>query len=99
MYAGFSEKMWALYCNAGHPVMENIVYQLFLVVCRPNQLNFTQLIAVTFATVSPVARISQQGAKNHKWRHILKIQYWWMQEPPRKSRSRHVNFIPIYLDP
>jgi len=29
MYAGFAEKMWALYCNAGHPVMENIVYQLF----------------------------------------------------------------------
>jgi len=43
--------------------MENIVYQLFLVLCRPNELNFTQLIAATFTTVSPVARISQQGGK------------------------------------
>ena len=45
--------------------MENTVYQLFLVLCRPNQLNFTQLIAVTFTTVRQVARISQQG-ENHK---------------------------------
>ena len=27
MYAGFAEKMWALYCNVGHLVMENIVHQ------------------------------------------------------------------------
>jgi len=33
--------------------MEKIVYQLFLVLCRPNELNFTQLIAVTFTTVTP----------------------------------------------
>jgi len=45
--------------------MENTVYQVFLVLCRPNQLNFTQLIAVTFTTVRQVARISQQG-ENHK---------------------------------
>jgi len=25
---------------------------LFLVLCRPNELNFTQLIAVTFTTVN-----------------------------------------------
>jgi len=67
MYAGFAEKMWALNaCNAGHPVIENIVYQLLFVLCRPNEINFTQLIAVTFATVRPVARISQRGAKNYK---------------------------------
>jgi len=47
--------------------MENIVYQLFLVLCHPNQLNFTQLIAVTFTTVRTVARISQQGGRKHKW--------------------------------
>jgi len=47
--------------------MENIVYQLFLVLCRPNELNFTQLIVVTFTTVRPVARISQLGGcKNHE---------------------------------
>jgi len=38
--------------------MENIVYRLFLVLCRSNELHFTQLIAVTFTTVRLVARIS-----------------------------------------
>jgi len=46
--------------------MENVVYQLFLVLCRPKELNFTQLIAVTFTTVRPVTRILQQGGGNHK---------------------------------
>jgi len=76
MYAGFAEKMWALYCNAGHPVMENIVYQLFFVLCRPNELNFTQLIAVTFFTVRPVDRISRQRRKKSQGGNIFKIQYW-----------------------
>ena len=31
MYVGFAEKMWTLFCNAGHPVMENIVYSFFKV--------------------------------------------------------------------
>jgi len=54
------------------PVMENIVFQLFLFLCRPNELNFTQLIAAPFATVRPVGRISQQGGgKYHKGGHIF----------------------------
>ena len=71
-------------CNAGHPVMENIVYQLFLVLRHPNELNFTELMAVTFNTVRPVARISQQGTKNHNGEHIFKYNIDCMQQQPRK---------------
>jgi len=77
--------------------MENIVYQLFLVLCRPNELNFTQVIAVTVTTVIPVARIWQQGAKNHKGAHFLNTILTVCSKGQEKSRLRHVNFI--YLDP
>jgi len=74
MYASFPAKMQALCCNAGHPVIDNIVtvYQLFLVLYRPNELTFTQLIAVTFTTptVRPVVRISQQGCQKSQGGHI-----------------------------
>jgi len=65
--------------------MENIVYQLFLVLCRPNELNFTQLIAVTFTTLSPVSRILQQGGQNHKGGKFFKYNIECMQQPPRKK--------------
>ena len=96
MYAGFAEKMWALCCNAGHPATENIVYQLFLVLCRLKELNFTQLIAITFTTVRTVARISQQGgAKNHKVGTFLNTILDVCSNRQEKSRLRHVNFIHI----
>jgi len=46
-------------------------YQLFSVLCRPNELNFTQLIAVAFTTVRPITRNSQRGrgGKNHTAEH------------------------------
>ena len=65
--------------------MENIAYQLFLVLCRPNELKFTQLIAVTFTTVRPVARISQQGGQKSQGGHICKYNIECMQQPPRKK--------------
>jgi len=100
IYAGFAEKMWTLCCNAGHPVMENIVYQLFLVLCRHNEPNFTQLIAVTFTTVRPVARISQQGdQKSQGGACFLNTMLHACSNRHEKSRLRHVNFIHIYLDP
>jgi len=55
--------------------MENIVYILFLVLRRPNELNFTQLIAVTFATVRPVARIFSVGETKISWMNIFQMQY------------------------
>ena len=79
--------------------MESIVYQLFLVLCRPNELNFTQLIAVTFTTVRPAARISQQGGQKSQGATFFKYNIECMQQPHEKSSLRHVNFIPIYLDP
>jgi len=51
--------------------MENIVHQLFSVLCCPNELNFTQLIVVTFTTVRPVARISQQRRPKITRGHIF----------------------------
>ena len=66
--------------------MENTVHQLFLVLCRPNKLNFTEMIAVTFTTVRPVARISQQGAKNHKGGGtFFKYGIDCMHQQPRKK--------------
>jgi len=41
--------------------MESIVYHLFLVLCRPNELNFTQLIPVTFTTVRPSQGFRSRG--------------------------------------
>ena len=53
--------------------MENMVCHLFLVLCRPSEQNFTQLIAVPFTTVRPVARISQQeeGVQKSQGGHIF----------------------------
>jgi len=99
MFAGFVEKMWALCCNAGHAVMKSIVYQLFLVLCRPNELNFTQLIAVTFTTVRPQPRFRSREAKSHKGAHFLNTILNVCSNPHKKSRLRHVNFINNYLDP
>jgi len=65
--------------------MENIVYQLLFILCLPDELNFTQLIVVTFTTVWPVARSSQQGGcKNHKGGTFLKYDIECMQQPQRK---------------
>jgi len=66
---------------------------------RPNELNFTQLIAVTFATVRPVARISQLGSQKSQGGTFLKYNIECMQQPLRKKSLRHVNFIHTYLDP
>ena len=98
MYAGFAEKMWALCCNVGNPVLESVVYQLFLVLCRTNELNFTQLIAVTFTTVRPVARISQQGSQKWQGGTFCKYNIGCMQQPLRKKSLRHANFIHIEFD-
>ena len=49
---------------------------IFLVLCRTNELNFTQLIAVTFTTFRPVARISQQGSQKSQGGSMFKTQYW-----------------------
>jgi len=64
------------------------MYQLFFVLCRPNELHFTQLTPVTLTTVRPVARITQQGG------HIIEC----MQELPRKKSLATCKFIHIYLD-
>jgi len=93
MFAGFAEKMWTLCCNAGHAVMESIVYQLVLVLCRPNEQNVTQLIVVTFATVRTAASISHQGAKYHKEAHIFNITLNVCSNLHEKNRLRHVNFF------
>jgi len=62
--------------------MENNVYQLFFVLCRPNELTFTQLIAVTFTTVRPVTSILQQGGtKITFFRYNIEC----MQQPPGKK--------------
>jgi len=79
--------------------MENIVYQLFLVLCRPNELNFTQLIVVTFTAVRPVARISQQrGQKITRGQHFLNTILNVCSNRHEKSRLWHLNFIHIYLE-
>ena len=67
------------------PSNANIAHQLLLVFCRPNQLHFTQLIAVTFTTVWPVDRTSQQGVKNHKGGTFFKYNIECMQQPLRKK--------------
>jgi len=71
--------MWALCCNAGHPVMENIVYQLFLVLCRPtNRSNFyySQARRQDFAAGRP--RFTRGDT-------FLKYNIECMQQPPRKN--------------
>ena len=79
--------------------MENIVYQFFIILCHPNEQNFTQLIAVTFTTLRPFARISQQGVKNHKGTHLLNAILNVCSNQHEKSRLRHVNFIRIQTRP
>jgi len=65
--------------------MENIVYQLFLVLCRPNGLNFTQLIVTMLrhSGSSPGFR-RRGGGKNHKGGTFFKYNIERTQQPPRK---------------
>ena len=52
----------------------------------PNELNFTQLISVTFTTVRHVARMLQQGgAKITMGDIFFEYNIECMQQPPRKK--------------